>query len=590
MEFSSGIRYLHYMNYLKVILTGLGFTLLGLSFWLFLPGGARSAAIRVSSENTGRPADESADTSSPVCLISGGEAADALWTSRTPAAKRARKILIDPAWMTPDPVLKAGDRIVLALFDDVEFEAEIGRVTQYVNGAVGLTAQLQGERGGTAYLSYSDGKLLASIEVNDGAGYAIRCLDGVHYALEVDRAASDVLDGGDSLVSPATSDAVVDGVAAASVTTADASVNAPVGSTVIDVMIVYTPAALSYEGSEANMNNNIVLAMEKANLVHENSGTDVYFNLVHSAQVNYTENASSENDLNALTDVDGVMDEVLDWRDLYCADLVCLFESTEDTGGLSWILNSVGGSSGYAFCLARVQQSDWTFTVIHELGHTMGCHHAKGQVNQPGPGLFNYSAGWQWSDSSTAPYGKCTVMTYEKYYGGNEVAYTRVPYFSNPEINYVGTSTSTGDAADGDNAQTIRKVSSVIANYRDAPDLDYDGLPNEWELQYFGSETGADPDAVASNGVNSVRQAYIAGLDPTDAGSVFKILSQQSTASGFVVRWTPAAGRSYSISRATDLFENFLPVQTNILWPQSGWTDTVQQTEGFYQIDVQLQE
>lgn len=547
------------------------------------------------------PAAEPVPADSGIALVSGGKPAGFEWTDRNPAAKRVRKIVPDPAWMTSSPTLKAGDVIELALFDDAVFKAKVRNVTVYPNGAVGATAHLKGDERGTVYLSYCNGQLRASVEVRGGADYAIRYLTdrNAHYALEVDRENSIILEGAEPLQIPV-SDAL-HAPAAEPQTTPDpvAAADAPAGSTLIDVMIVYTPAALAIEGNVAEMNNNIGLAMQKANEAHTNSNTQIYLRLVHSAQVDYVED-EAKTDLDKLTYFGGSnsdMDEVHDWRDEYGADFVCLLEDDPYytdvglIGGLGWVLNNQNGSPSYAFCLARVQQTDRTYTVVHEWGHNMGCGHSKTQESYPGPGLYGYSAGWQWSD--TKPYGVdgyCTVMTYQGFGYGYE--YKRVAHFSNPDISYTGDGTNpTGDAADGDNARTMRELKDMLAAYRDTTvpldDLDNDGLPGWWEEQFFGSETAANTNDPAANGLNSVLEAYIAGIDPTDPSSFFKTaLTNQN---GFVVRWNATSGRVYSVFGSADLQSGFQPLETNILWPQSSWTDTVNRAGQFYKVDVELE-
>jgi len=125
------------------------------------------------------------------------------------------------------------------------------------------------------------------------------------------------------------------------------------------------------------------------------------------------------------------------------------------------------------------------------------------------------------------------------------------------------------------------------------PDLDTDGLPNKWEIAYFGGETNANSAVTASNGVNTVIEAYIAGLNPTSAASFFKVDTLEAPSAsngGFVVRWNAVTGRVYSIHRATNLLNSFQPLQTNIVWPQASYTDTVHATESrsFYKLKVQL--
>ncbi len=126
-------------------------------------------------------------------------------------------------------------------------------------------------------------------------------------------------------------------------------------------------------------------------------------------------------------------------------------------------MTSPSGSPTYGFSISRVQQAGWTYTTIHELGHNMGCHHHKEQNVQPGPGIFDYSAGWRWIGTDSGKY--CSVMTYQSgdYFPDGQT-HTRVGHFSNPDIVYQGV--ATGDAADGDNARTIREVKDVVSTYR----------------------------------------------------------------------------------------------------------------------------
>ncbi len=545
------------------------------------------------------PAGTGDGISESIPLICGGEATDIPWTSRTPAAKRVRKIFPDLAWMTPEPVLKAGDHIELALFNDAVFKAEISNVTRYPNGAVGMTAHLPDGQG-IAYLSYFHGELAASVEVSDGTAFSIEHREGLYYAVEIDRANSDVLEGAEPNIAPVP-DAAAETFSAQGVMSSSVVTGAPSGSTIIDVMIVYTPAAKSWAATNNGIENVIGGAMQRANTAHTNSDTQVYLNLVHSEEVGYTEQGIYR-DLTNLTSVGDAyvsLDEVQTLRDQYKADLVCLLEKTDDAGGLGWLLTGTNGSPDYAFCIARVQQSAGSsYTVVHEWGHNMGCHHSKTQVVQPGTsgGVYTYSAGWQWDDTkATSPKrGYCTVMTYEDANNDGTNEYVRVAYFSNPTNYYVGNSTNaTGHAVDGDNARTIRNTRAVISAYREAPDMDYDGLPNTWELQYFGGKTNADSNAFASNGVNTVLEAYIAGLNPTNRASFFKVDTLESpdtTNGGFIIRWSAVTGRVYGVYRATNLLNSFQPLATNMIWPQASYTDTVNRTEfsSFYQINVRL--
>jgi formylglycine-generating enzyme required for sulfatase activity len=116
-------------------------------------------------------------------------------------------------------------------------------------------------------------------------------------------------------------------------------------------------------------------------------------------------------------------------------------------------------------------------------------------------------------------------------------------------------------------------------------DSDDDGLPDSWEIQHFGSIDKADPDAVCSNGVNKIRDAYIAGLDPTDSQSAF----MTSILSGRILQWSAISGRVYNVHWTTNLLTTgFQCLESNIPWTQGEFTNLPAAPCGYYKIDVRL--
>lgn len=122
-------------------------------------------------------------------------------------------------------------------------------------------------------------------------------------------------------------------------------------------------------------------------------------------------------------------------------------------------------------------------------------------------------------------------------------------------------------------------------------DIDADGLPDWWEEQYFGASTNADASATAANGLNTIEQTYIAGLDPTDPLSTFDLAAQPAV-SPVAFRWNAVSGRVYSVYWTTNLLSGFELLETGIVWPQNSWTDQVNgvQGSGFYRIKVRLEQ
>jgi PKD repeat protein len=129
----------------------------------------------------------------------------------------------------------------------------------------------------------------------------------------------------------------------------------------------------------------------------------------------------------------------------------------------------------------------------------------------------------------------------------------------------------------------------VISSAAGGTDTDSDGIPDEWENQHFGGSTNANPHALAANGVNTILEAYVAGLNPTNAQSVFSISNQQ-LASQRVLEWNAVSGRVCSVYWTTNLLNGFQSLETNLVWPQSSWTDTVHgaQGGGYYRIKVRM--
>lgn len=139
-----------------------------------------------------------------------------------------------------------------------------------------------------------------------------------------------------------------------------------------------------------------------------------------------------------------------------------------------------------------------------------------------------------------------------------------VPYLLTDSIDYLsGPPWPTGAAGTGSSVQR-----STPANYGNDPanwfvaaptpgrdnstnvaDANGDGLPDAWQIQYFGSITapqaapGADPDG---DGFNNL-QEYLAGTNPTDAQDFLRFESVVATQGQLVLQFKAVAAKTYSI-------------------------------------------
>jgi hypothetical protein len=121
-----------------------------------------------------------------------------------------------------------------------------------------------------------------------------------------------------------------------------------------------------------------------------------------------------------------------------------------------------------------------------------------------------------------------------------------------------------------------------------------DGIPDTWRLLYFGtvsnplSAADADPDGDGA----SNWQEYIAGTNPMDATSVFKLLpTTTAPGGGFALQWTSVVNKTYSLQSSTSLSSGiWTTVATNLTGAGQAlhWTDPdASATAKFYRAVVQ---
>ncbi len=240
---------------------------------------------------------------------------------------------------------------------------------------------------------------------------------------------------------------------------------------------------------------------------------------------------------------DGDMDGIHAIRDEVGAD-ACSLISLGDGGagycGVAYLGN--GDSPGAAF-----NNVVWGCTgglvFAHEFGHNVGCCHASGDgggcdevtdcslwqpewagccmpdATGPDTPFPSFNHGWRFVVENEVPACVCTVMAYGKTNGAGS---QRIPYFSNPEIEYQGIPTgSPEDAADqrwADNASIIRATMPGTTRYRceslaEAAESGRLVAAGLGEADFFGS-------AVATNGFFLAAGASGHNVAAQDAGSV----------------------------------------------------------------------
>jgi len=119
-------------------------------------------------------------------------------------------------------------------------------------------------------------------------------------------------------------------------------------------------------------------------------------------------------------------------------------------------------------------------------------------------------------------------------------------------------------------------------------DSDGDLLPDYWELSFFNSITNAIAGANADGDPCSNLSEFIAGTNPTNAASFFKV-SQSITPDGqFVMQWNAVSNRIYTVQVASQLTNGFVNVGGGVEYPVHSYTNPASASAGFYKVKVQL--
>ncbi|MDR2384273.1 MAG: Ig-like domain-containing protein, partial [Tannerella sp.] len=396
-------------------------------------------------------------------------------------AKAARFFALNPALQRAESV-NIDDAVNLQLFENNSYAAHISKIVTDVNGTLTLSLQLIDYPMAFALIvTEKTGKSLVNVSIPELRQSFSTCCDiysDVYYLIEIDEEKQIHQECKDTAPVPEeimiNAGEKTEGNALPPISLrADCSPNTNSGAddpAQIDLLIVYTTAAKNsvYALQKGGINNVIASMIALGNTSLSNSQTGITLNLVHSAEVAYSETNEMDVSLARLQSVsDGYMDDVHALRKQYGADLVQLV-STDAGGGYGYVLNNDKGSLGYGFSVVNVTQVGDTYPCsVHEFGHNLGLGHGAQHIINKSTGIFDYSYGWTWFGTETNPKGTkkyCSVMSYwsAENYSDNIKGYN-VPYFSNPNVTHQEQPTGHEQIADA--ARSLRETKHVVAFY-----------------------------------------------------------------------------------------------------------------------------
>ncbi len=116
---------------------------------------------------------------------------------------------------------------------------------------------------------------------------------------------------------------------------------------------------------------------------------------------------------------------------------------------------------------------------------------------------------------------------------------------------------------------TVRLTGLVIV------DTDTDGLPDWWEDQFSLSKTNAADAALDLDGDGSSNaNEFLAGTVPTNAASVFRIVSLQRESESVHLTWSTVGGKSYRVQTNGSLTDTFADLSPLISVPGTSESTT----------------
>ena len=347
--------------------------------------------------------------------------------------------------------------LALNLFPNTRFVAVLSRVEPTGTGYVWV-GTLQGVDFSAVRLAVTRNTMAASI-TTPAATYSIRHVEnGVHVVQEINLSAF-----------PAEAPPVTPNLPAEA---PPAIPNRPeIGGddgSLIDVLVVYTPAARIAQGGTSSIEALIDLGISETNQAYTNSGVVQRLRLVRKEETAYTESGSMSTDLGRLQNPsDGFLDSVQTLRNTYSADIVQLVENSGDFCGIAYLMTNVSTSfAPNAFGITHYSCISPNYSFGHEMGHNMGLRHDT--YVDTGSTPYPYSHGYV-NQAALVP-GAATnkrwrdVMAYNDQCAASGFNCPRILYFSTPLKTY--TSDILGNANTADATRSLDDTRVVVSNFR----------------------------------------------------------------------------------------------------------------------------
>lgn len=362
------------------------------------------------------------------------------------------------------------DILTFNCFSDATFLAIKQRKEQHTIGATSTIYQLEGEVFGYAIVTYSDERLFVKIQDGQGRVFIISPETKGAYAIaEIDNSIDDEGNVCSQFIQQEFENSGrLNTKRTGSICEETTEICDPA---TVDVMVLYTDDVGSLYGDATTASNAIANAIAEANQALINSGVVHQFQLVHTAEVLYEEDEDLETTIIRLEGAtDGYLDNIHSLRNTYEADLVALIVSSGNGCGVGTVnTNAQEFNTTKAFNVTKAGCMMTNLTLAHEMGHNLGLHH-DWYVNQStSPCDFAHGYVNDEADAGTEDQRWRTIMAYNQQCVDAGYNCARLPYFSNPNIQYnndlVGRLQEHAEPADG--AFILNRSMCKVADFKE---------------------------------------------------------------------------------------------------------------------------
>ncbi|HUO58340.1 MAG TPA: Ig-like domain-containing protein, partial [bacterium] len=331
--------------------------------------------------------------------------------------------------------------IRLNLFDDADYTFALDQVQQRPHGRRAFIGHFKEESGSIGVLTENHGIVSGIFYVlGQGTFKVYSAGNGIHHVVQVNE------DGFLCGLTRGHAVSFVDATLQASIPQEGmpslipnlypAGCTFAVNPTVLNLAMVYTPAALAATGGSVEAMEAMVDTMVfYDNLIYANSGINAQVQLVYCGEVNYTESGSMYTDLPRMGN--GTIPAIQNIQNTYGAVMVNMLVAGSDP------VMGLGYQPGHY----SMEHVSFPEAMIHETGHNLGCGH---DTANGGPGVYPYSSGSRFNAQGVQ---YRTIMAYAP------GVYT--PFFSSPLVTYLGTATGVTNVTD--NARTINQMAPILA-------------------------------------------------------------------------------------------------------------------------------